>query len=217
AREELERLLDIKPDSSLALYRLGRLAMRDKKYEVARRILEDARLIAPDNANIHYSLGGALMGLGKHQAALDSFKEAQRLNPRLVVAGLRVADCLIALNRYDEGLTLLRDLSRKHRRSGMVHARIGDIYTAMGRYAYAVEEYRAAVFNSPELQEKNPQVAGLIESKADDETLAKQFQTALAGMKTSRQTQSSEGPMARFRGKRQLGGRRRGALAARRA
>ncbi|MCS0494086.1 tetratricopeptide repeat protein [Ancylobacter sp. MQZ15Z-1] len=212
AREELERLLDIKPDSSIALYKLGRQALREKKYDLARQLLEEASELSPDNSVITYALGGALMALGRFAAAISAFKLALEHNPKLMMASLQIADCHVALGQHQEALAVLGELTRKHRRVGMVHKRIADIYTVLGRYGYAVEEYRAAVFNLPDLLEKNVEIAALMESADGDEELARKFQACFIGIKDEMQTNPEARPNIRegrpSRGRRALFARR---------
>ncbi|WP_029349944.1 tetratricopeptide repeat protein [Bosea sp. 117] len=213
ARDELERLIDIKPDSWLALYKLSRLFTREEKHDIAQALLEEACDVSPGTASLHYALGGVRLALKDQVGALAAFEEARRLKPQLTAAGVRAADCLVALGRKDEALKLLGDLSRRGRQPALIHQRLGDLYLSTDRYSHAVEEYRAAVFNNPELQEQHPELAALIDSTDGDATVARQFEACFAKIKLPVEDDSASADrQGLFRGNRP-GFRRRAALA----
>jgi hypothetical protein len=77
---------------------------------------------------------------------------------------------------------MLMKLGPKARRSGFVQKAMGDIYLAMGRPGDASECYRAAILNSPKLQETHPELTALAEAEvpADAASHAAALKAAIA-------------------------------------
>jgi tetratricopeptide (TPR) repeat protein len=82
AAECFVQALDSEPDLFEARVQLGRVLLDAKRFEEARRLLQDAIKRKPEEAWSHLMLGDAMVGLGDLAAARDAMAEAVALDDR---------------------------------------------------------------------------------------------------------------------------------------
>jgi tetratricopeptide (TPR) repeat protein len=117
-------LLAAGPPQNLVMQ--GNTAMRERRYQEAVQLYQQALASRPDSPEAHYDLGGAFYRLGDYTRALDSFERAARL---------RRKGPLAAQARYNSGNCLF------HQGLGIVHS---DPYAALGLLEQALASFQEA-------------------------------------------------------------------------
>jgi len=101
---ELEKAVQLDPNSLLALSGLGAAYNAQHRYEDALRALQSALRLAPNSWQANLEMGEAYLGKGDYGASLRSVEQALPLAPPdyYSQAHLMRADALLGLKRYDD-------------------------------------------------------------------------------------------------------------------
>ena len=107
AREEFDKVLELKPASPVALVGLAQLSLADGKAEPAAERLE-AALKLGDDYTARYLLGGARLKQNRIEDAIAEFQRATQLDPRSAEAHRSLGQALLSANRPEESERELR-------------------------------------------------------------------------------------------------------------
>ena len=110
---DLRHIIDIQPDSALALNALGyTLANKTDRYREALQLIERAHKLLPDDPAILDSLGWVLYRLGRKEEALSHLQKAMEKYPDPEIAA-HLGEVLWKLDRKDEARNVLREALEK--------------------------------------------------------------------------------------------------------
>ena len=151
AATEAKRVLKTDERDVRAMQLLAQVYYRERKLELAKMVLDNARAIAPDEAATHHALGLVQLALGTKPAALESFKKASELKPDFAEARNNLG---ALLNEAQDHAAAVRELEAAVRAApDFVSARLnlGNAYRGQGDFARALAEYQQVLRLAPDL------------------------------------------------------------------
>ncbi len=112
AAAEWQTVRDFLPHHHVGHFQAGRLLSQLRKYEEARKAMEEVLRIRPDLEEAYLELGQAYAGQRKWDEALKQYALAQKYRPNDPRIPLRRADVLAAQNKREEAIQNLREAIR---------------------------------------------------------------------------------------------------------
>jgi Tfp pilus assembly protein PilF len=180
AATEAKRVLKTDERNVRAMQLLAQVYHRERKYELARMVLENARALAPDDAATHNALGLVQLALGTRPAALESFKKASELKPDFAEARNNFG---ALLNEAQDYAAAVRELEAAVQAApDFLSARLnlGNAWRGQGDFARALAEYQQALRLSPDLPDTYFNLALLhLDAEPQDLDPLVRLQTAL--------------------------------------
>ncbi|QRK08510.1 tetratricopeptide repeat protein [Archangium violaceum] len=181
AATEAKRVLKAEERNVRAMQLLAQVYYRERKYELARMVLENARTLAPGEAVTHNALGLVQLALGSKPAALEAFKKASELKPEFAEARNNLG---ALLNEAQDHEAAARELEAAVQAApDFVSARLnlGNAYRGLGDFARALAEYQHVLRLAPELPDTlfNLAILHLDAEPPDMDTLVR-LQTSLS-------------------------------------
>lgn len=144
-----QQILDLEPDQTEALHRLGVLAYQIGNLEQGLLLIERAVALKPDAFTYHSHLGMILVSLNRLEEAIASYGRALQLKPgvpdilnNMAVALQTQGDTEGAIAAYREALQAQPDLPQ-------ASMNLGSIYSGRGQFIEAAEIFRAALLHQP--------------------------------------------------------------------
>ncbi|WNG55737.1 tetratricopeptide repeat protein [Archangium gephyra] len=148
---QAKRVLKTEERNVRAMQLLSQVYYRERKYELARMVLENARTIAPNEAATHNALGLVLLALGSKPTALESFKKASELKPDFAEARNNLGALLN--EAQDHAAAALELEAAVQAAPDFVSARLnlGNAWRGQGDFARALAEYQQVLRLAPAL------------------------------------------------------------------
>ncbi len=151
AASEAKRVLKADERNVRAMQLLAQVYYRERKLELAKMVLDNARAIAPDEAATHNALGLVQLALGTKPAALEAFKKASELKPDFAEARNNLG---ALLNEAQDHAAAVRELEAAVQAApDFVSARLnlGNAYRGQGDFTRALAEYQQVLRLAPAL------------------------------------------------------------------
>lgn len=128
ARTDLERVLQLNPQSATALRQLGEIELQSGDYAAAAEHLKAARESQPADATVAYELGQALVKAGKFEGARDALEAGLKLAPGQVPARILLGNVYLQLKKPAAAAdqfeaALLVDANNAEAKAGLAQAR----------------------------------------------------------------------------------------------
>jgi len=144
AQAELEALLALEPDNTLALLHQARLYDDTGRVADAVRLLQRVTELQPSHGGAFAALGGKLNALGAHEPAVTALARAIELGADDFPVRFLLGESLIVLKRWEEARTLFRALTEERPEHGdawlelaIAELRTGDLAAAEAACARA--------------------------------------------------------------------------------
>lgn len=151
AATEAKRALKAEERNVRAMQLLAQVYYRERKYELARLVLDNARTIAPDDAATHNAFGLVQLALGSRPAALESFKKAAELKPDFAEARNNLGALLNEAENYPAALEQLEAAVQAAPDFVSARLNLGNAWRGQGDFARALAEYQQVLRLAPEL------------------------------------------------------------------
>jgi choline-sulfatase len=128
ARTDLERVLQLNPQSATALRQLGEIELQSGDYAAAAEQLKAARESQPADATVAYELGQALVKTGKFEDARDALEASLKLAPGQLPARILLGNVYLHLKNPAAAAdqfeaALLVDADNAEAKAGLAQAR----------------------------------------------------------------------------------------------
>jgi tetratricopeptide (TPR) repeat protein len=165
AARSLTNAMAVYPDSGLARGRLGNVLLLQKNYAAAEPFLESQVRAQPQSIIARLALGTALAGQQKYVAAQAEYQAALEFNPQdpsvqqMATANAPKADAEQTMN------LLAPELATNA--APEIHARAAQAETVLGRFADAVQQYKLALVQKPDMTEWLNNLAWLLATCPD--------------------------------------------------
>ncbi|HEX8435599.1 tetratricopeptide repeat protein [Archangium sp.] len=151
AATEAKRVLKADERNVRAMQLLAQVYYRERKLELAKMVLENARAIAPDEPATHNTLGLVQLALGTKPAALESFKKASELQPDFAEARNNFGALLNEAQDYPAAVRELEAAVRAAPDFVSARLNLGNAYRGQGDFARALAEYQQVLRLAPSL------------------------------------------------------------------
>ena len=148
AQQIYEKVLVDNPRSIVANHRLGVLAARQSKFELAEQYFQSARQLAPPTAELLADIGYGYYLQNRIPEAEQVLNEALKLEPDSVVVSNNLALVLGEQRRFDESLAAFQRVGT----DAQAHANLAYIYSQLGEYDQAQSHYSRALSFDPTLR-----------------------------------------------------------------
>jgi tetratricopeptide (TPR) repeat protein len=146
AIRELKQQVAVNPSDATALKDLGRLCIRKKRYQTARRYLEQAIKRLEDSDEANFFLGFAYLMTGREDEGLSRINKSLAINDRLLYGEpyLRLGEYYLAHDKRAEALNMLNHFKEIHSSSSEGFYQLGRLYSKLGDHEKAREMFRKA-------------------------------------------------------------------------
>ncbi len=148
---EAKRVLKADERNVRAMQLLAQVYYRERKFELAKMVLENARAIAPNEPATHNALGLVQLALGTKPAALESFKKASELKPDFAEARNNFGALLNEAQDYPAALRELEAAVQAAPDFVSARLNLGNAYRGQGDFARALNEYQQVLRLAPSL------------------------------------------------------------------
>ena len=165
AARSLTNALAVNPNSELAVGRLGNVLLLQKNYVAAEPFLESQVRAHPQSGFAHLALGVTLAGQQKYIAAQSEYQAALLLNSQdpsiqqMIAANAPKAEAEQSMDLLAPELTA--------NAAAEIHARAAQAETILGRFAEAVQQYKFALAQKPDMIEWLNNLAWLLATCPD--------------------------------------------------
>ncbi len=149
----LKRVITTTPGSLRAYLMLGNCMLAAGNYGDAELNFQKALTLDARSVAARYYLALTKERSGRYGEAIPMYRVILEERPHMADVGLRLANLLGRENRSSEALAIFDELVRKHPENGYLKFILGNCYRSSGDIDNAVNYYRLAVNNSPELIE----------------------------------------------------------------
>ncbi|MEH2091296.1 tetratricopeptide repeat protein [Nostoc sp.] len=175
AEEIYRQIIDLDPQQSEALYRLGLLAQQREQYQNAERFFQIALQLQPEVGTIHNSLGFALQQQGKLEEAIACYEKALKILPDSIEVQINIKNILhiqgklspeeqIHYAELNEQFALARQqagdfkIAELYYRQAIAlqpdlvssHTNLGEVLQKQGRFNDAIDSYQQAIKIKPD-------------------------------------------------------------------
>jgi len=146
AEQACARLLESHPKSLPIINLLGAALQRQRKWQEAIEIYNQAILLKPDFAEAYSNRGNALHQQGKLDEALESYDRAIQIKPDDAIAFFNRGNVLCqlrylekGLKSYDKAIELKSDFAEAYSNRGNILGELGKLEEALTSYNKAIE------------------------------------------------------------------------------
>jgi tetratricopeptide (TPR) repeat protein len=153
-------------------------AVKQRDWEKARELYQQAVGLQPTSADIHHGLATVCFQLRDFPSAARHFKEVTRLDPLRASSFVNLGAVYNILGHHDEAITALRRSIQLDPRRGEAYYNLGLVYRRKGQPELAIQAYREALRINPNLVEAHHNLANLHLEK-------EQYQQAIAHYKSA--------------------------------
>jgi tetratricopeptide (TPR) repeat protein len=178
----MNKMLVRQPDSALAHGLMGRFHQSIGDTASAISSFEKSLELNPDVASTHENLGNSLMSTEQYSGAVRAYETALELNPENDTVQLRLAKALVETGDHSKARAMLQKMSMGGKMQSRAHMMLADIHARKSEYGEALDEYEAAMLNSPLPAEKAPDIQAIRKKKGTDESKVAAFKEAIAKM-----------------------------------
>ncbi len=165
ARRMFHKALDTEPHHLGALVALGRHFDRQGQFERASECYEEATKFHPSSATAFNDMGMCLARQRRYDEAVRSLQRAIQLEPDRILYRNNIAMALVAQNRIDEALTHLTDAHGP----AVAHYNLGCLLGKQGRVEEALNQFKLALANDPNMENAQEWIAALTTESAPGE------------------------------------------------
>ncbi len=183
-----EQALEIAPNSSFVLMRLGQVLLDTGQVQKAHEIAQRAAAAEPEDAEIQGLLSETYASTGDFESALRAAQEEIRINPNSVQGYLHIAGFAAQLQRADLVIEALQKLTYlDSRNAGKYRYQQATILASQGRVDEAVELYRELLQQFPDNGDVWVSMAELLEATGRVDDALETYRQALEANLDARQ------------------------------
>ncbi len=148
AIQEIQRALQLAPNSDNGYIRLGHAYLKAGQSEAALKALSRAVELNPYYWNNHMQLGVAYLQMGRNDDALKEFKRVTELDPGSASAYNNIGDVYHRQSKWNESLPAFRK-ALELEPSSDAYSNVGTALFFLGRYGEAIPMFEKAVQMNP--------------------------------------------------------------------
>jgi tetratricopeptide (TPR) repeat protein len=174
----LDRALALRPDHPEALALKAICSMKQRRFDVAIELLEQANASGSGPTMAYFNLGKCYRELGQLPEAESNFRKAIEINPRHFVARIELCSCYVLegdfASAFREALAIVK--RRKHYAD---YLRLGSYAVALQQFETAENAFQASIDLNPASWEGHYNLGELYMSARFMDRAREQYQLAL--------------------------------------
>lgn len=148
------KVIQLNPDSEIAIYNLAIMFQKLERYEEAIATFQEALAIKPDYDVAHYNIGSCYLNLKMYKESIEAFRNYVALVPDNADAWLQIGVCYMQLKDYDSALEPLKKCVELRPDYGVALFNLAVVYLNLKDNYSARDVYRTLVTVDPELAER---------------------------------------------------------------
>ena len=172
---DLDRALQLEPQSAFALEKRGDAKLGQGKYAEAIADLDRALQLEPQSAFALEKRGDAKLGQGKYAEAIADLDRALQLDPQSAFALENRGDAKLGQGKYAEAIADLDRALQLDPQSAFALEKRGDAKLGQGKYAEAIADLDRAL-------QLEPQSAFALEKRGDAKRMQGKYAEAIADL-----------------------------------
>lgn len=175
----LRTIVQTEPDNVLAIERLARTLVEDRRYDAAEYFLDGQDEAARDSAELNFLRGMVELARHDYAAARRQMELAIRLKPDYDEAFAQLALIHLALGAPESAVDAAREATRLSPASFLAHDSLGRALAAVGSHPQAVESFRRARDFAPRHGEIRQRLAESLVAMQQVEEAIRELQAAV--------------------------------------
>jgi len=152
AAAQFRRALELQPDYVNALTQLASLAMRHKRFDDARRMIEASIQFEPRNPGLRFNLAMLALWQGRTEEAVRHLQKTLELDPASTAARHTLAQFAVKANRPDEARAHYAEIVRLNRWDAGTLAEYGVLLANLGNLEESRRQLARAAWIDPDNQ-----------------------------------------------------------------
>jgi tetratricopeptide (TPR) repeat protein len=148
------KVIELNPDSEMAVYNLAIMFQKLQRYEEAITAFRQALGIRPDYDVAYYNIGSCYLNLKMYKESIEAFKNYVALVPDNADAWLQIGVCYMQLKDFDSALDPLKKCVELRPDYGVALFNLAVVYLNLKDNFSARDVYRTLVTVDPDLAEK---------------------------------------------------------------
>lgn len=133
------------------VFNAAKLQLKQRHFEQALALFEQAQQIDPDHAELHEAFATAYVLAGNIDAAIDQFKRVTLLEPRRASTFVNLGALYNRLGEFQKAVEMCRKAVQLDKKSADGYYNLGIAHRKLNQLALAVPAYREAVRINPQL------------------------------------------------------------------
>jgi len=154
AIEAAKKIIEFNPNSELAVFNLGIMYFKMKKYHEAIDTFNQALSIRPDFDSAYYNIGLNYFRLKKFKEAVEAFKKFVEITPDNADAWYNIGVGYMQLKKFESALEPLRKSIELRPNYGLAHYNLAITYLNLKDNFSAKEAYKSLTTIDPGLAQK---------------------------------------------------------------
>jgi tetratricopeptide (TPR) repeat protein len=148
------KVIELNPDSEMAVYNLAIMFQKLERYEEAIAAFQQALTIKPDYDVAYYNIGSCYLNLKMYKESIEAFKNYVALVPDNADAWLQIGVCYMQLKDFDSALEPLKKCVELRPDYGVALFNLAVVYLNLKDNYSARDVYRTLVTVDPDLAER---------------------------------------------------------------
>jgi tetratricopeptide (TPR) repeat protein len=133
------------------VFNAAKLQLKQRHFEQALALFEQAQQIDPDHAELHEAFATAYVLAGNIDAAIDQFKRVTLLEPRRSSTFVNLGALYNRLGEFQKAVEMCRKAVQLDKKSADGYYNLGIAHRKLNQLSLAVPAYREAVRINPQL------------------------------------------------------------------
>lgn len=173
------KAIEINPNSSVSLYKLGVVLLQQNKLDEAISFLNKAIKSKPDFYKLYNSLGQALEQQGNLDEAINCWQKAIALNPKSCWAYHYLGDAFSSKREWEKAIAYYQKAIALNPRHFWSHYNLGQTFVNSGQPDLAIPCYRYAIKIDPGHVWSYQELASLLKDKGETEEAVTCYKKAI--------------------------------------
>lgn len=148
------KVIELNPDSEIAIYNLAIMFQKLERYEEAIGAFQQALAIKPDYDVAYYNIGSCYLNLKKYKESIEAFKNYVALVPDNADSWLQIGVCYMQLKNFESALDPLQKSVELRPDYGVALFNLAVVYLNLKDNHSARDVYRTLVTVDPDLAER---------------------------------------------------------------
>ncbi len=178
ARQQLDQLVQKKPDDAEAVHMLGIMAYQERNYEDAIKHMQRSLEMA-SKPSFYSNMGNVYADLRQFAKAKDAYQSALRLDPSLAAVYGNWGNMYRAQNKPEQAIFQYQKGLRIDPNNEDIHLHMASLFFDMKRYPQAIEKYQKVLTINPKRLEALNNLGSIYHQQGDAENAVKYYEKAL--------------------------------------
>ena len=179
AENLFKEILKKKPNNFQANFFLGILSAINKKFDIAKKLLNKATEIDPTNSNAYANLGNVLKELKEYNEAINCYEKSIQIQSDNIISHQNFGNLLNELKKYQKAKVCYEKVIHVQPNNITVLNNLGNVLKELKEYKKAISCYEKAIKIQPNYVTGYKNLGNILKELGEFERAKKFYQTAI--------------------------------------